>query len=127
MHSKHPALGVKFIILLLVHCTSLHATYLISVLKGCDFRGLWDLFLFAFLLVWPLEASSAGQSWLNKSELYKLIRLKREIKKPCKLAISIAVSASFVASISESFAPFEVFIPEGFEANADLVDVEELS
>ena len=30
LHSKHPALGVKFIILLLVHYTSLHTTHLIT-------------------------------------------------------------------------------------------------
>ena len=30
LHSKHPALGVKFIILLLVHCTSPHTMHLIN-------------------------------------------------------------------------------------------------
>ena len=32
LHSKHPALNVKFIILLLVHCTSLHTSHLIITL-----------------------------------------------------------------------------------------------
>ena len=34
LHSKHPALGVKFIILLLVHYTSLHTMHLISAMMG---------------------------------------------------------------------------------------------
>ena len=33
LHSKHPALSVKFIILLSVHCTSLHTMHLINTYK----------------------------------------------------------------------------------------------
>ena len=52
LHSKHPALGVKFIILLLVHCTSLHTMHLIN--------GQWDC---QWLCSVPQSASHSVLNW----------------------------------------------------------------
>ena len=57
LHSKHPALGVKFIILLLVHCTSLHTTHLIT-----------DYFMFPGWLSCPdSDCWPAGSLWFGSN------------------------------------------------------------
>ena len=56
-----------------------------------------------FLSIWSLAPSSAGQSQLNKSELYELIKLKERYQ-PRKLAMYAAIF------ISGLFTPFEACV-----------------
>ena len=83
LHSKHPALGIKFIIFLLVHCTSLHTTHLIIssdsdpesrtlIIVSWHYLSLYTQLVPLSIDTWP--TSSLLSSWI--SDHYTLANIK---------------------------------------------------